>query len=1085
MNKIIQNNSQQTISTFDLIETFHIESQSLHQQIKAISQTINSLIQIAKTQEDENVSQAFANLGLSNNELSNLSEVDKKFSRINDMMESITQAYLQDQMALTSKDLELNKKEITLKAQHEQERTRWLLEKQSLEERVSVLTKDLEETKAVLVENIATASNEEKANKKKMEMWFKRRLDAVEHYIIDLKGTPQDEAKFERLLNKVRRLKTKQPWNDSKKPHLILDDAALNQKSEVFSNGTSTPFSHYVCVLSSAASENNPLDKGFLCSINNSLPATQKSHNSFLSGPLSKSINNNKQHHLESVMKKLQDSKLSISEKEKLFCEAYKNSPSGNDAFIHVKLEDILNAANVSKSHDSLSLDLKSNGGQPKYTFKFNQKMRFDDLKDTKLEKAISTIQSQGSQKSSDLFGTSLKRSKSLEHEKVLLFGSQEPNLEQLMNLDITNKEKEEVQSALDKGIMQEISIEPSQIVGQESKNMLESLQNMLATEKMMINTSGNILKSIMKNEKRQEIDLSAIENKKYDTNIVKFDGKLIGNSFLGDEDDGIKDFLEEETLDMKVLGMTKFKENEAQISQKSFMKEIEALQENSINKSFDIQFLKNIETQNKNPNIPSEIDTENTSGQILVQEIDNEKESEEEIQSLVKVRKSNEIPVLDFNRIREKFQKQPTKPAPPVIIIDNSSSLERNNQKGTDLDSAGSQNTGQSSEKEHIIISPSPLSIVESPHIQHNGFMKIPFKSTYESIEGAIQNNPRVFGLYNPRKSMDTPHLVQPRAPALMKKKMHPRPNLSLVEDIKATTPVAYDKTGSKPHRPSHSPSMFNMGSDLFLDVEYQFQYQEQEGGQENFQPQVKKNTEFSQNHKIDSKNTRNSWSFTIDQEQKFVNPPNLQMHAKGNSLMGRNNHIRQKTTDACPPGKGHNQAYFVRSSYANSPVPQQGNPSFQINCSVGNTPLNNVSYPNSYESTQEGKGSQGIENSGINMLRKIIPSENLKFSQVPVILEHREELREISNETLNQAKETINIQKGNKTPKEIYSHHTKKEMRPISPLNQNRDVDFKLALPLQKKSKFLEEKIISVSNTPVNGSAQFRARMFAPKKA
>jgi len=49
MNKIIQNNSQQTISTFDLIETFHIESQSLHQQIKAISQTINSLIQIAKT----------------------------------------------------------------------------------------------------------------------------------------------------------------------------------------------------------------------------------------------------------------------------------------------------------------------------------------------------------------------------------------------------------------------------------------------------------------------------------------------------------------------------------------------------------------------------------------------------------------------------------------------------------------------------------------------------------------------------------------------------------------------------------------------------------------------------------------------------------------------------------------------------------------------------------------------------------------------------------------------------------------------------------------------------------------------------
>jgi len=49
MNRTIPNTPQQTISTFDLIETFHIESQSLHHQIKTISQTINTLIQITET----------------------------------------------------------------------------------------------------------------------------------------------------------------------------------------------------------------------------------------------------------------------------------------------------------------------------------------------------------------------------------------------------------------------------------------------------------------------------------------------------------------------------------------------------------------------------------------------------------------------------------------------------------------------------------------------------------------------------------------------------------------------------------------------------------------------------------------------------------------------------------------------------------------------------------------------------------------------------------------------------------------------------------------------------------------------------
>ena len=185
-------------------------------------------------------------------------------------------------------------------------------------------------------------------------MWFKRRLDAIEYYIIDLQSSPHKGKKFDKLLNKVRRLKQKQPWNNSKKPNLVLDEAALNQKSDIYSNGTSTPYSHYVCVLSSAASENNLLDKGFLGSNNNSHPGTQKSQNSFLSGPLSQSIDKNKQVFIESMVRKLQDSRVSLSDKEKLFCDAFRRSPV-NSALVHVKLEDIMNVANVSKSIDSLS----------------------------------------------------------------------------------------------------------------------------------------------------------------------------------------------------------------------------------------------------------------------------------------------------------------------------------------------------------------------------------------------------------------------------------------------------------------------------------------------------------------------------------------------------------------------------------------------------------------------------------------------------------------------------------------------------------------------------------------------------------
>ena len=336
------------------------------------------------------------------------------------------------------------------------------------------------------MENATSSLEEERANKKKMEMWFKRRLDAIEYHIIDLQSSPHEDKKFDKLLNKVRRLKQKQPWNNSKKPNLVLDEAALNQKSDIYSNGTSTPFSHYVCVLSSAASENNLLDKGFLGTNNNSHPGTQKSQNSFLSGPLSQSIDKSKQVFIESMVRKLQDSRVSLSDKEKLFCDVFRRSPA-NSALMHVRLEDIMNAANVSKSIDSLSLDLKMNSDKSKGTFKFNQKMKLDDLKDTKLEKAISTIQSQGSLKSSGLFGGTFRRSKSLADERALLFGSPEKNnLEQLIGLNMPARQREGP-SDLDKGIIQELSAMPEQFQDKESEHSLAFLQRMLSPKNRQI----------------------------------------------------------------------------------------------------------------------------------------------------------------------------------------------------------------------------------------------------------------------------------------------------------------------------------------------------------------------------------------------------------------------------------------------------------------------------------------------------------------------------------------------------------------------------------------------------------------------
>ncbi len=959
--------------------------------------------------------------------------------------------------------------EMKFRFQYDQAKVHWQLEKQSLEERISTLKKDLEESKAALIENLASSTNEEKSDKKKMEMWFKRRLDAIEHHIIDLKTTPNDDSKFDKLLTKVRRLKHKQPWNGPRKPNLMLDDVALNQKSEIYSNGTSTPYSHYVCVLSSAASENNPLDKGFLCSINNSVPTTRKSQHSFLSGPLSKSINTSKQAILESVVKKLHDSKLSFTAKEKLFCDIFKQSPCANDAFQHVKLEDILNAANISKSVDSLSLD-HSKCGKP--TFKFNQKIRFDDLKDTKLEKVISTIPSQGSQKSSDLFGNSLRRSKSFNGQRAaLFFGSPDANLEHLMNLDMSSHQKE---SGLDQGIIQEIS---EQLAGgQDSRNLLASLQRLLSP------TNGAFLKNLSQKlnfheefgscGKQDDLDLSLIEEKKEDVNHNgggnQFFDKLISDSFLvdGNDDDIIKDFLSNHK--------TKTNENFNILDsdQKITFQEPQISNSKAVGRNLLNNFLEDEEEE------PVVTVVEKPAKQNLCIDIEKIEEvhrrgkdnkSPEEIQQEVlnKVKKTTEVPSLNFNRVKESFQKHISKAMPPVIIIDTPVN-QSNFQDKKSFKTYVEEETDQTNKAPLSIETPTS-GAGESPMTTPAGLFKANFKMKFGNIDKDYQSQQ----LYNcPSRSIDEQQLTGiPKPPMGSRKRTHQRPNLSLIEDnIKQNI---YGKPSTKPD------------GDISLDVEYQFQYQEQEGEQDNFHSnnQAKKSiiTDLSSHNQkaADYKNGRNSWSFSIEQEQKFAHPPKVVELHNLNSLIGRNTHTR-KTSDACPPRKAENQAYFVRSSYAQN-MPQ---------ISQSNTP-----HPFSYEENNLLSNKSVLEPENMNILKKVIPREKPKQNIAPSKVsfeQYKASVKLLGNENIAPENNNNQPKKPNPTNKggDIYQAYREriKDLRPISPLDRDTSMEFRLALPLQKKAKEENrEKVvtnISNSNSSINGSAQFRARMFAHKK-
>jgi hypothetical protein len=68
----------------------------------------------------------------------------------------------------------------------------------------------------------------------------------------------KEKPDFEKLLKKLDYLKSRKPWN--KRNNLQLDEPLSEQKSTHDISGTETPWSHYFCFLSQAASEDNTIN---------------------------------------------------------------------------------------------------------------------------------------------------------------------------------------------------------------------------------------------------------------------------------------------------------------------------------------------------------------------------------------------------------------------------------------------------------------------------------------------------------------------------------------------------------------------------------------------------------------------------------------------------------------------------------------------------------------------------------------------------------------------------------------------------------------------------------------------------------
>lgn len=407
--------------------------------------------------------------------------------------------------------------------------------------KITDLEKGIDDAKATVQEQLGHLEEvlkEEKVTKKRMEQWFQSRLTSLEHYANELKANPQDEKKLNHLADKIKRLKTKKPWNPQKNLKLMLDEALFDKKGnksdKVNSSGTSTPFSCCVYIFSAAPSEDNTINQAFIGSEDNSLSVVQNSMLNDLNTNISQSLNKGEQEEIDAIARKLRDKNLSLTEKEKIFCGVLRsNVPDEN--LLHVELEDILaagndNTENDSLSLDSLQLDIRQDPELANDSRGFNHPIRLGEIRDTELEDAVSSIVLGSNQKASAILDDSFS-SKPIDGK---IFGF---DLNRKSDKDIQGGDRLEGKEFELGKILSRISISDPEV----SQMLLESLnKGPLSVKGGGQNVKlGNVLDKVQRlhsDKSVVDMDFSSFDKKRDGTNKKLFEKMDVSDSFFGEE---------------------------------------------------------------------------------------------------------------------------------------------------------------------------------------------------------------------------------------------------------------------------------------------------------------------------------------------------------------------------------------------------------------------------------------------------------------------------------------------------------------------------------------------------------------------
>lgn len=873
--------------------------------------------------------------------------------------------------------------------------------------------------------------------RKRMESWFARRLESLQNFVQDMKEKPEKQLEVEKLLQKIMRLKKKQPWNKNK-PNLILDDALINaSKPDVNTSGTATPFSHYVCFFSAAASQDNTINQAFIVSAENSINGSMIAGGSGQWDHLPKS----QREMFESMFKKLNDSNISITEKEKLFCGMFKKDASESN-LRHVKIEDMLDISRMSNSKDSLSLDMNNamDAYEGKASQQFNHNIRLGEVKKSGMDQVMSPLLSSIHAKS---FLESMKDNIDKSH---LSFDQQILLDERKSVVPITNRKDEEPQerpSELDKAISN-ISVSDHQIENTDLRKTqdMKSIRDFLSSARDAKDQSKlkDFILSVENRKSKElgakgpEMDLSMIEKKK-----ENFESKLLerlnaSDSFLGDDE--IKDFLDKAedqefnfTNSNKVLPITKVEEEpkpckQNNIKDLSQMNILDTFKDDPDQKINDSQIRKSSESvisQRKIINDNLSLDTSQNSGHFK--------------------RTTGTVPSLDFSKLRDRKKPQSVSTLPNnanvnITIINSSmnqsSMLEQKPFEDSEDDESENKKTEKPSEKTL------PALKEEKPPTQAN---KTPIKFQNQRYLEEAEDDSHGKKPYYPRRSID----FLPKPPGLPKQNLA-RSNFSLIEEMAKNGTINNTSFEQKaPAKKGHQlhTSMFSLPGETSFD-----------------NSMIKKSNDFGKKSS-DYKNNRNSRSFQLQRNAEENKPISQAAKALG-ILIGKSNHshIRQMTEMSPSTKTTGDHPYNIKGNYPPSFHDKQH--SLQINYThlFNKSGPHDNSNPASYESTQvapKGLITQQDMMEGSNSLKKVLTYEDSKMYPTPQKPPKREFSRRIHNENFN----GLNITKDDESS---IMGKGMKDKKPMSPMRED-------------KSKIMNQSVN-------NGGGHFRMKRFNVKK-